>query len=147
MQCVLVDKKCYDCPCNGLPANSFKVLLFSNKTILTSILSPTFVFLLYIATSNHKLLANPQNCWLNFPPHHFQIQYSQSGTQGGESTRKQEWENKELQQARNTRILHYTSIWTSHLTQLPFRQMKIQDKIQLLSDEKGSVTGAVCQMI
>lgn len=45
-----VDKKWNRCPCNGPPATSYELVLFFNRKILTSILFPTFVFLLHMAT-------------------------------------------------------------------------------------------------
>lgn len=144
------------CPPNGLPATSCELGLFYNRKNLTSILLPTFVLLLNMATpKNHKLLANPPKAGSYFSssslPNPVFLEQGTRGRSRGAPRRRQQYRDKCHRQQGGCappRPPHtHTPIGTLQVMSLSFLPMKIQGQSQLLSTQKGSITGTICQMI
>lgn len=144
--CGLEDKKCQRCPCNRCLQTA--VSEFSNRKSLTSILFCTFVFLLYMPPPK------PLTFWLTPKLLTYFSSLSLSNPEfpewdSGENARenKNETTKRETKQAGNTSTPYSPSICTFQLMPFSFLQMEIQGRNQLLSDEMGSITGMIRQVM
>lgn len=125
IQCSLVDKKCYSCPCNGLPANSCELVLFFNRKILTSILFPTFVFVIHGHPETTTFWLTPKTAdLLSSPP--------STPEQGTRENMCERTRTRQQQGERNARLeieSLSTRIWTFRLIPTTFSKNKYKAKI------------------